>query len=400
MTRSTTKTRRKHWAYSAGARGVNRVRAFRHAKTGRLYLEWSAPDAGGEMRVYRRSLPDASQDEAKAAADRLAVELLTRPALPAAAMPISRDGLTLGALLDIYNREADPARTTRKHNERAAALFVTCWGRDRKVQALAAADLETYIRARRAGIIAPNGRTGRPVRDRVLEEDLTYLRTVIRWATRKRKDDQGRWLLEVDPLGDAVAIPRERDPRRTMLPAKEVTAMMAKAWEMDRRVWLAMVLCKETGRRLKSVRQLRWGDVDLEAGTIIWRGERQKNGQTRVTPITSTLKDTLKEERRARAVIGDAWLFPTPKGDGAITREVFYKGWTAIRDALGLKSEGAAFHAFRRALASDLSTAPLAVVAELGGWKHPEVALKVYQAPNLEQQRDVLSKREQYRKGA
>ncbi len=402
MTRSTIKTRRKGWAYSAGSRGVNRVRAFRHAKNGRLYLEWTAPDAEGKPRVQRRPLVDASQDEAKAAADRLAVGLLSRP-VPSASAPDAAPqsaGLTLGTLFDIYNRDADPQRSTKKHNERAAALFVTCWGRDRLVKTLAPADLEAYIRARRTGEIAPNGRIGKPVRDRVLEEDLTYLRTVLRWATKKRKDGSGRWLLDVDPLGDAVRIPREKDPRRTMLAADEVTAMLKKAAVIDRRVWLAMMLCRETGRRLNSVRQLRWSDLDTDAGTITWRGEQQKNGQTRVTPMSDALRRLVRNERKARAVIGDGWIFPNAKADGPITREVFYKGWRDVRLALDLPMVGAAFHAFRRELASDLATAPLAVVAELGGWKHPEVALKVYQAPNIDQQRDVLSKRAAYRKGA
>lgn len=397
MTRMTKKAPRKSWSYSAGARGVNRVRAFRHPKTGGLYLEWSAPDAEGAPRVHRQPLPAATPDQARAAADRRAVELLSRPTTAA---PPERVDLTLGALLDMYNGEADPARSTKRHNERAAALFVACWGRDRLVKSLAAADLETYMRARRAGALAPNGRVGRPVRDRVLEEDLTFLRTVIRWATKKRKDTAGRWLLEVDPLGDAVAIPRERDPRRVILPPAEVAAMMERASRTDRRLWLAMLLCQETGRRINSVRLLRWSEIDLDAGTITWTGEKQKNGQTRLTPMTDALREALKEERRTRAMIGDGWLFPSPVSDGAVGREVFYKGWRECRTALKLTQKGAAFHAFRRALASDLATAPLAVVAELGGWKHPEVALKVYQAPNLEQQRDVLAKRESYRRRA
>ena len=61
---------------------------------------------------------------------------------------------------------------------------------------------------------------------------------------------------------------------------------------------------------------------------------------------------------------------------------------------------GIAYHSQRRQLASDLSTAPLAMVASLGGWKHLEVAVKVYQQPTVEQQRSVLDNRERYRRGA
>ncbi len=398
MPRQAKTARRKRWAYSAGARGVNRVRAFAHAKTGALYLEWKAPDAEGIVRTVREPLTDCSQDEATAAADRKAV------AIRAAGASAPRGPLTLGMLFDMYLREANPDRTTVKHNERATALFYGCWGRERNVVTLSPSDIKHYIRERRAGRIVRLDKkgmpvAGKPVRDRVLEEDLTFLRTVIRWATREKKDGNGRWLLDSDPVG-AFDIPREKDVRRPMLPVGEVERMLEKALVVDRRVWLALTLCHETGRRLNSVRMLRWSDLDLTAQTIRWVGERQKNGETSVTPMTAALVAALKQERRARAVISDGWLFPSSRSEEPIHRKVFYNGWAAVRTACGLELIGAAFHTQRRSMASDFSTAPLAVVAEIGGWKHPEVALKVYQQPNLEQQRSVLGQREFYKKRA
>jgi integrase len=269
---------------------------------------------------------------------------------------------------------------------------------------LAPADVEHYTRERRAGRLTRRDAhakliTSKPVRDRVLEEDLTFLRTVIRWATRKRKDATGAWFLSMDPLGE-FDIPRERDPRRPMLAAGEYELVREKAAEMDRRVWLALVLCHETGRRLNSVRQLRWADVDLTSKTLRWIGERQKNGQTNVTPMTDALAVALRQARIEGGTLGDGWLFPSSRSDEAIDRKVFYNGWRDVRKACGLPMVGAAFHAQRRQMASDLASAPLAVVAELGGWKHPEVALKVYQQANVEQQRAVLDARERYRRGA
>ena len=54
---------------------------------------------------------------------------------------------------------------------------------------------------------------------------------------------------------------------------------------------------------------------------------------------------------------------------------------------------------FRRKLASDLATAPLAMVQALGGWKHPDVVVGAYQQPTLAQQRAVLADRQRYASG-
>jgi integrase len=39
---------------------------------------------------------------------------------------------------------------------------------------------------------------------------------------------------------------------------------------------LALVLAEATGRRLGSIRQLRWEDIDWTGGAIIWRAEADK----------------------------------------------------------------------------------------------------------------------------
>ena len=61
---------------------------------------------------------------------------------------------------------------------------------------------------------------------------------------------------------------------------------------------LALVLVEATGRRLSSVRQLRWKDVDLgERPTIRWRAEADKKGYEAVVPMSAQLAEELRNFR-------------------------------------------------------------------------------------------------------
>ncbi len=53
--------------------------------------------------------------------------------------------------------------------------------------------------------------------------------------------------------------------------------------EIERNRWikmeLALVLAEATGRRLGSIRQLRWEDIDLDHAQICWRADADKKGR-------------------------------------------------------------------------------------------------------------------------
>jgi len=51
------------------------------------------------------------------------------------------------------------------------------------------------------------------------------------------------------------------------------------------------------------------------------------------------------------------------------------------------------FHSARRKFASKLKATNLRDLAYMGGWKNPQTVLLVYQQPDLELQREVLSAR-------
>ncbi len=386
MARKTSTTRRKNWAYSAGSRGVNRVRAVRHPKNDGLYLEWSAVDGEGVSRVQRRALVGASQDEAKAEADRLAVALLIAPTAAV------QGPITLGRLFDTYLKEVSPRTASFKYHERASALFLAFFGRERGAHTLSVRDVDAYVQERRSGRLAPSGRTGKPVRDRVLEQDITFLNTVLNWAVRAG-DGEGQYLLRENPVRGAK-IPREKNVRRPRLQAGEYEKMLAVAGKVSPLFELALVLCYETGHRLNSVRQLRWQDVDLRTEhheTVRWIGERQKTKVEHVTPLTPEAVAALKRVRVRTATIGEGWIFPAARSNKPADRGLFYKWWEKAQQLAELPPHPGRFHKFRRHLASRLVPAPLSVVQALGGWESPHVVVRVYQHASIEQQREAMS---------
>jgi integrase len=64
--------------------------------------------------------------------------------------------------------------------------------------------------------------------------------------------------------------------------------------------------------RIGAIRQLRWSDIELDGGTVHWRGELDKTGMERTTLLTEEADAALRLERATRPAIGDAWLFPAP----------------------------------------------------------------------------------------
>lgn len=71
--------------------------------------------------------------------------------------------------------------------------------------------------------------------------------------------------------------------------------------ETGRRKWLklklALLPAEATGRRLGSIRQLAWNDIDLQAPTIRWRAETDKKGKMWIVPIPASLATDLRAFR-------------------------------------------------------------------------------------------------------
>jgi integrase len=148
---------------------------------------------------------------------------------------------------------------------------------------------------------------------------------------------------------------------------------------------LALVLAEATGRRLGSIRALRWEDIDFARGTIRWRAEADKKGVEWVVPIPPSLVDELRQfQRRLGSIAG--LLFPAENNPGQpMDRHLFDKWLTAAERAAGLpKLTGSLWHAYRRKWASERKHHPLPDVAAAGGGKDRTTLLECYQQPDVE----------------
>jgi integrase len=157
--------------------------------------------------------------------------------------------------------------------------------------------------------------------------------------------------------------------------------------------FVLLALC--TGHRSSAIRQLRWSDIDLEAGVIRWRAEADKIGYEHSNPLHPELVTYLKRERARIGAIGNAWLFPSDNDPAQpADRDYFLKKiWPALRSAAGIpEGERYGWHAFRRRFANALRNVPLRDLKDLGGWKTEQTVVAVYLKVDEQSQRTALAK--------
>src|SRR5258705_12843140 len=105
-------------------------------------------------------------------------------------------------------------------------------------------------------------------------------------------------------------VPKEPSSNRPVLDSETVEKLLAVADRVSPLMALLMKLMDWTGRRLGSVRNLRWDDFDFEKKTIRWRAEHDKKRKTWVVPMPKEVERVLLEFRAKQRVIGSALVFP------------------------------------------------------------------------------------------
>ncbi len=383
------RTKRSRQSYGAGEWGRNRVRVFPDPKTGILQLEWRE-----NGRRLTRSLGHRDWVRAKRQADEFAAGFVG-PEMngKAEAEPVP---LTLERLFDIYGEEVTPSKgeRARRSDKVATRMFLQFFGGDRDPATLSQRDWDRFIRERRAGRIGPSGK---PVGDRTIEWDLTFLIAVLNWAERSR-DEQGDLLLDRNPL-KGLRKPREKNPTRTVLDEEEYRALLRVSRRINWQFRVALVLAHETGHRIGAIRQLRWSDIDLETGVVRWRARHEKTGYEHTTPLTAEALAALEEARRMSRGTGDAPLIPASRDPSvSVSRSMARIWWARAEVAAGLEPKrGRGWHSLRRKFATDLMDLPLKVLCELGGWKNAQTVLRCYQKADEGQLRKALESRRRVR---
>jgi integrase len=378
-------TKKKRWSYSAGERGRNRVRAFEHC-SGVLMLEFS--DQGRRKRI---SLGHRDRNRAKEQADLAAAGLGTRETL----VPGNAPKATLETLFEKYLGEVTPRKcaSSQKHDHRVLEMYRRYWGPDRVLDSLSVREWDNYIADRRSGRICPPRGRGRPVGERVIEQDLRLLQAVLNWATLAG-NREGRTLLSRNPL-KGLRLPKEKNPNRVILTEDEYLKLLQVAPDVDWRFHVALVLAHETGHRIGAIRKLQWSDIDEVTTMIRWRAEHEKTGYEHHTPMSDAAVHAVMLARNQHPGIGDSPLLPAPKDPSEPSSRHLARDWWKKAEAMaGLEPKrGRGWHSLRRKFASDLMDQPLKILCELGGWKDPSTILKCYQHPDEAQLREALEDR-------
>jgi integrase len=223
----------------------------------------------------------------------------------------------------------------------------------------------------------------RHVGNRVIEQDLKLLRAVLNWGLKNG-------YLDRVPMAHE-SFPREASPKRPILYEDDFERMLAVAPDVHRLCPLALILGHETGHRIGAIGRLRWSDIDLEAGSIRWSKEGDKQDREHVVPVSDRALAALQQYDT-----GDrGWLFPSPVRPGQpIGREVFTKWWGQLEERAGLEHEsGRGWHALRRTFATERKELPLADLAVAGGWTGIQTLTKCYIQPDEATVRKVVNHR-------
>ncbi|MEB3198432.1 MAG: site-specific integrase [Candidatus Sericytochromatia bacterium] len=119
------------------------------------------------------------------------------------------------------------------------------------------------------------------------------------------------------------------------------------------RAWAVMMLAGAQGERVQAILQLRWADLDLEAGVIRWPKETNKQGRARTQPLTW---DAYSALLTSRAKAPDSpYVVPGPDGE-PYTYQAFWYHLRAAERATGVTHQPyRAAHGFRRMAAGNVA---------------------------------------------
>ena len=239
------KRRKKYFSYCTGERGRNRVRAFRHAANGKLYLEFRDQDKRRSVR-----LKTSDEEKAKQRADELSVRLGRNADEDALSAQVS-----VRTLIDNYGREVSPTKGQSKqdHDRRAGRMFCAffdaqpeltrCSSRDPAT--LDRLDWDRFIEWRRAGRIPGSPK---PVRSQTVRYDLQYLVAALNWAVGVGDLASNPWGGERRRAERWGAMPFEMNPHRPAM-TDELREMLIANGPENWQFAAALRLGRATGRR-------------------------------------------------------------------------------------------------------------------------------------------------------
>ncbi|HEX7117357.1 MAG TPA: tyrosine-type recombinase/integrase [Longimicrobiales bacterium] len=382
-----------------GEKGKSRVRVWQPRPGSDLMIAvWK----DGKL-TNARSLGHRDEEKAEAQAYEL-IALLERARLERSSEPTpesvaSNGRVRLGDLVQLYYKSASfkslkPKTQTQK--KFVLDMLVEFFGAARDVTTLDEEDIKHLQECRRKGLEGLPKAPGQ----QTMYSDFSILRSVLRWAL-KTKDEQGRKLLREYPLA-GISVPHNPRPRQVLITHDEFTVLRrtAKRFKPHYRVFLVTI--EGTGRRCASVINLEWDDLDLDAGTVVWKGEKDKMGTETHVALPRHVLRMLRVWRRMNP--DDKFVFQ--KNDGRrgyrpkqgpqeprpYTVNAAQKWMVWLFEKAGIeKPKGAGWHSLRRKWVTERKDLPDPDVMAAGGWRSVS-AFKRYQRPDPETTRMVIER--------
>ena len=99
------------------------------------------------------------------------------------------------------------------------------------------------------------GRSGQPVLNRKIENEMKFLNTIPNWISKYR-DALARLLLDLTSLR-GLKMPKEKNPTRIVLADEQYKALLTVCRRVNWRFHVALVLAHETGNGIDAHRHLR-----------------------------------------------------------------------------------------------------------------------------------------------
>lgn len=197
---------------------------------------------------------------------------------------------------------------------KSLAMFQTCLRRldqnfsRRTLDKITANHLEAYKRERLADGVKPG----------TVNRELTTIKRMVvlcqQWG-----------LVEVDRLRQVKKLP-EPEPRERYLTPKQIDRLLVEceAWgrgatnEQRRNraknphLRLIVLTALHTGLRLGDILTLRRQEIDLREGHLRREIQKKTSRRTLTIPLTTELREALREHMRSGVVSIEGWLFPSP----------------------------------------------------------------------------------------
>lgn len=378
------------WSQGVGPYG-HRIRLYEDARSGLIQAEMRDVGRPGHYRSV--SLRHRNRDEAVKWAHSQVSDWMERGEQTRNPRP------TVAVVLGLYLTHKSPLKSLAEQHadQRRAKLWTRYLGPQTDLATLSMRVWDSFISDRKSGRMDAQGSPVPPddqrvVRDGTVAGDLTFLTTVLNWASRWRTE-AGAYLMSENPAR-GYSRPQERNPRRPLVTTDRFEKVRAVAAQVmmvvgrgkTRRETPSYLpelldLAYQTGRRISAILKLRWNDVDLNRSVIRWRAESDKVRREWVVPINASARLAIERILAERPGIGETFLFPAINDPSKPLAIEVASPWLLEAERLAgvEKHQGSLWHAYRRGWATARKHLPVQDVMAAGGWTDPTVLQTAYQ---------------------